>query len=154
MESSLRFNIRIYGMIINRNYEILIAEEFHYNTFMRKFPGGGLEYGESTINGLKREIREELSCEAEIIRHLHTTDIFISSAFRPGEQVIGVYYLLEIPEHFNEKYRDDFNKPDINGTENFKWVPLKLLTPQTMTLPADQRAVEVLKGEVIYFPEG
>lgn len=39
-----------------------------------EFPGGKLESGESVEACLKRELREELEMEVEIIRHLVTVD--------------------------------------------------------------------------------
>ena len=56
------FNIRVYGLLIH-NSQLLIAEQFYKNRLLRKFPGGGLDYGEGLIDGLKREFMEELSLE-------------------------------------------------------------------------------------------
>jgi len=54
-----QFVIRVYGLIINANKEVLISDEYVLKTYMTKFPGGGLEFGEGTIDCLKREFREE-----------------------------------------------------------------------------------------------
>ena len=59
------FNVRVYGLLLNQQNQVLIAEEKHYNTFVRKFPGGGLQFGEGTIDAVKHEFREELTIEIE-----------------------------------------------------------------------------------------
>jgi len=43
---------------------------------MTKFPGGGLQFGEGTIDCIKREFREELGCEIGVLKHFYTTDYF------------------------------------------------------------------------------
>ena len=55
-EDELDFEvIRVKGLIINSAGDILIA----HNNGTYQFPGGHLEYGESLIEGLRREISEE-----------------------------------------------------------------------------------------------
>ena len=44
-----QFNIRVYGLWI-REGRILVTDEFRLGTFMTKFPGGALEFGEGTID--------------------------------------------------------------------------------------------------------
>src|SRR3978361_2267712 len=85
------FNVRVYGLLINDNNEILISDEREYGMRFTKFPGGGLEYGEGLIEGLKREFIEECNAEIEVISHFYTTDFFVKSAFNDS-QVISIYY--------------------------------------------------------------
>ena len=71
------FIIRVYGIVINQNEEVLISDEFQMNMKMTKFPGGGLEYGEGIIDALKREFREECNGqEIKNIKHFYTTDFY------------------------------------------------------------------------------
>ena len=96
-----RFNIRVYGLWINDRQEILLSDERMGDFRFTKFPGGGLEFGEGLHDGLKREWREELGVEIEIIDHFYTTDFFQSSAFHTETQIISIYYLvrpLKMPE--------------------------------------------------------
>ncbi|HEY0897744.1 MAG TPA: NUDIX hydrolase, partial [Sphingobacteriaceae bacterium] len=51
---SYPFNVRVYGLLINHRQEILISDEEEYGVRFTKFPGGGLEYGEGLLDGLKR----------------------------------------------------------------------------------------------------
>ncbi len=56
------FTIRVYGLIINNNDEVLISDEFQLSTKMTKFPGGGLEFGEGPTDCIKREAIEMYIC--------------------------------------------------------------------------------------------
>src|ERR1700712_844998 len=88
------FNVRVYGLLINEQQEILISDEKEYGTMFSKFPGGGLEYGEGLIDGLKREFMEECDMEIAIIKHYYTTDYFVKAFFVEG-QLISIYYLVK-----------------------------------------------------------
>ncbi len=144
-----RFVIRVYGMLLSPRNEILIAEEFHYNTFMRKFPGGGLEFGEGPLDCLRRELMEELQYEPENFKpvHLHTTDFFAPSAFNGDIQVVGIYYLLpDTPLQLCERFREDYLLPEENGTERFRWADIDKLSSEEITFPTDRKALELLKN--------
>jgi ADP-ribose pyrophosphatase YjhB (NUDIX family) len=48
-----RLNIRVYGLLINHQNEILLVDEQIDDFKFTKFPGGGLELGEGTTDCLK-----------------------------------------------------------------------------------------------------
>jgi ADP-ribose pyrophosphatase YjhB (NUDIX family) len=82
-----KFVIRVYALIINPSHEVLLTDEYQLNTIMTKFPGGGLEFGEGTIECLKREIAEECNGQQiENIRHYYTTDFFQKALFYDNKQ--------------------------------------------------------------------
>ena len=58
-----RFNIRVYGILINVQKQVLLSDEFIRGNYYTKFPGGGLEFGEGTRDCLKREFKEEMDLE-------------------------------------------------------------------------------------------
>jgi 8-oxo-dGTP diphosphatase len=77
MKSPGNFVIRIYGIVLNESNEILLTDEYQLGMKMTKFPGGGLHFGEGTIDCLRREFREECNGqEIKNIRHFYTTDFF------------------------------------------------------------------------------
>ena len=86
-----KFNVRVYGLLIDRG-KVLLVDEFVKNRNITKFPGGGLEWGEGTIECLIREFREETGISVKVDRHLYTTDFFQQSAFVTGDQIISIYY--------------------------------------------------------------
>jgi ADP-ribose pyrophosphatase YjhB (NUDIX family) len=81
-----KFNIRVYGLLINHNQEILLSDEELNGKRFTKFPGGGLEFGEGLLEGLKREFMEECNMEIEINSHFYTTDFFVQSIFGGGTE--------------------------------------------------------------------
>ena len=60
------FNVRVYGIVIEDN-QVLICDELINGYKMTKFPGGGLEFGEGTIDCVIREFNEEMNIEVEVI---------------------------------------------------------------------------------------
>ena len=144
LESKKEFVIRVYGFIINDDNEILIAEEFHYDTFMRKFPGGGLEYGEGIVDCLRRELREELGFDLAVMEQVYITPSFATSAFNKSAQVIGVYYRVNPIAEMLFLYRENKLAPTENGKENFKWISIDALAKSDFTFATDQDAFEYL----------
>jgi ADP-ribose pyrophosphatase YjhB (NUDIX family) len=140
-----RFNIRVYGILINDNNEVLVSDEFEYGIQFSKFPGGGLEFGEGTIDGLKREFVEECNCEVEVLSHYYTTDFFQESMFDTG-QLISIYYLVKncTPLNFRiaDKAFDFLEKTE--PAQSFRWVPLNQLSANDMTFPVDKHVAEML----------
>lgn len=133
------FNIRIYGLLVEANQLLIIREPFA-GTIIDKFPGGGLEYGEGTIECLKREFKEELNLEIQVERHFYTQDFFLQSRFDPEEQIFMVYYKVSTPDIQQLKVLD----PDI---EKLIWIDLDEIRPEDLTLPTDQLVVKMLMEE-------
>jgi len=149
MMVSKSFNIRVYGFLIDEGC-ILVTDEFRLGIFMTKFPGGGLEYGEGSIDCLKREFREELNTEIEIISHYYTTDFFVESELLPvRSQVINIYYLVRAGKPFQFKTTEkkfDFREA-ADGVQSFRWIPVMELTEEEFTFPIDKFIIGKLKSE-------
>lgn len=142
------FVIRVYGLVINQQNEILISDEYVLETNMTKFPGGGLEFGEGPIDCLKREFAEECNGqEIENIRHFYTTDFYQKALFYKNAQLISIYYLadLKIPVQFTISQKPfDFKIVD-NFGQSFRWVKIKDLKDNDITFPIDKFVVQKLK---------
>ena len=80
------FNIRVYGLLINKQKQVLVSDELIRGNYITKFPGGGLEFGEGTRDCLKREFMEEMNLNVATGEHIYTTDYFQMSAFNPEHQ--------------------------------------------------------------------
>jgi len=130
-----RFNVRVYGIWID-NGRLLVNEEQIKDRAVIKFPGGGLDWGESTLDCLKREWQEELGLDVEIKQHFYTTDFFQASAY-DNSQVISIYYLIsgKVPENFTNQMHN----------ERTYWMELKDVSPDTFTLPIDKKVGGLLK---------
>jgi len=142
------FTIRIYGLVINPNKEILISDEFVLETKMTKFPGGGLEFGEGPVDCLKREFKEECNGqEIENIRHFYTTDFYQKALFYDNTQLLSIYYLadLKTPLQFNISEKAfDFKIID-NWGQSFRWVKIKDIKENDITFPIDKFVIRKLK---------
>lgn len=141
-----KFNIRVYGLLINDRNQILLSDEEEYGFQFSKFPGGGLEYGEGLIDALKREFIEECSTEIEVLEHFYTTDFFIQSVFNDS-QVISVYYIVNPLSSLDLNFRESPFDFDQEGDllQAFRWKNLQELNVADVTFPTDQRVVELLK---------
>lgn len=64
--------IKVSCAIIENENEILVAQRGERMSFPLKweFPGGKIEEGETAEEGIKRELREELSIEIRVKEHL------------------------------------------------------------------------------------
>jgi len=143
------FNVRVYGILIDKDQRLLISDEFEHEKKFTKLPGGGLEFGEGLIEALKREFLEECTLPVEIIRHFYTTDFFVKSIFNDS-QVISVYYLikaLEAPAFKTSVIPFDFtgNEP---AMQSFRWVNLAELEPLEMTFETEQYVIKLLKNDI------
>src|SRR5580765_7482489 len=99
------FNLRVYGLLLGENKQVLVSDEYIRGNYYTKFPGGGLEFGEGTRECLKREFKEEMDLDVEVTDHLYTTDFFQMSAFNPEHQIISIYYRVEALEEIRAPLR-------------------------------------------------
>lgn len=142
-----RFNIRVYGLIINEKKQILLADEYVLDTKMTKFPGGGLEFGEGPADCIQREAEEEFGQKIEIIDHFYTTHYFQKALFYEDSQLISIYYLIRFTEPVQFKISEkpfDF-EPGINGSISFRWKKIPELSSEDLTFPIDRYVVQLLK---------
>jgi mutator protein MutT len=134
-----KFNIRVYGLLINDN-QLLVTQENIAGKLVTKLPGGGLEFGEGIKDCLKRELKEELSIEVEIINHFYTTDFFVPSLF-DDSQVISIYYFISC----ENKLQISVSK-DEKLVQNFNWIPLNELSADLFNFPIDKHVINLVKS--------
>jgi 8-oxo-dGTP diphosphatase len=149
--SKSSFNVRVYGLFINVNNQVLLSDEEVHGKRFTKFPGGGLEYGEGLIDALKREFLEECNLAVDIISHFYTTDFFVESIFGGG-QLISVYYLVRAKADITFKISEkeyDFDDQDGESMQCFRWITLSDLEDHMVTFPVDKYVVKVLKEKFL-----
>jgi ADP-ribose pyrophosphatase YjhB (NUDIX family) len=141
-----KFNIRVYGLLLNEHNQILLVHEQINDFKFTKFPGGGLEFGEGIADCLIREFKEETGLDIEVVGHFYTTDFFQTSAFKPNDQLISVYYKVEAKSDWRNVRLDEHEINTGNRTEylRFEWVDLNNLTPDMLTFPIDKLVCEML----------
>ena len=147
------FNLRVYGILLGDNGDILVSDEYIRGNYYTKFPGGGLEFGEGTRDCLKREFKEEMDLEVEVTGHLYTTDFFQMSAFNPEHQIISIYYYVRAVEPIKAPLRTkpfDFDERELKiysekkECETFRFIPRAQFSEESVTLPIDKVVARLL----------
>lgn len=148
------FNIRVYGILVNEKKQVLVSDEFIRGSQYTKLPGGGLEFGEGTRDCLKREFKEEMELNVEILDHLYTTDFFQMSAFNPDHQIISIYYAVKALEEIKAPLRSkafDFDEQQLavyhktGETETFRFIDWDDFSEESMSLPIDKVVAGLVK---------
>ena len=149
-----RFNLRVYGILINDKKQVLVSDEYIRGAYYTKFPGGGLEFGEGTRDCLQREFMEEMNLKVEVGDHIYTTDYFQMSAFNPEHQIISIYYYATALEEITAPLRDklfDFDEQQMavyrekNEIETFRFIDWKNFSEDSVTLPIDKIVSKMVK---------
>ncbi|SFI64900.1 ADP-ribose pyrophosphatase YjhB, NUDIX family [Kaistella treverensis] len=134
-----KINVRVYVALL-KDKKVLGLHEEYVGQQLLKFPGGGLEFGESVLECLQRELEEELNIKAKNITHLYTQENFIVSKFRDNEQLLSIYYEAEIADEKELLIMD----PCI---EKLEWISLSEENP--FLLPVDKVVFELLKKKYL-----
>lgn len=151
------FNIRVYGLLINERHEVLVSDELIRGGHYTKFCGGGMEVGEGTRDCLKREFLEEMNLRVDVGEHIYTTDFFQPSAFKPGEQLIAIYYFVHPLEQITARINstpfsfspEELQSAGDNGeAECFRFVPWDEFSADTVTLPVDKLVAGIIRGKI------
>ena len=135
-----KLNIRVYATAI-KDEKVLVLHEEYAGEQLMKLPGGGLEFGEGVLDCLHREFEEELNVKINILGHLYTQEDFVVSRFRDNEQLLTVYYLVEIIDE------NDFLIMD-SCIEKTEWIPINT-DENPFILPVDKIAFEKLKERLL-----
>jgi 8-oxo-dGTP pyrophosphatase MutT (NUDIX family) len=126
--------------LFRHNGTILVSEEYDPSkdeTFYRPL-GGGIEFGEHSVEALHREIMEEIGAEVKDLVYLGTLENIFTFDGEPGHEIVQVYdgALVE-----SELYEQTV----ISGYEAEVNLPMKVLWK-----PID----EFLPGKSILYPDG
>lgn len=140
------FNVRVYGLLINKQNEILVVDEYIKGKLYTKFPGGGLEFGEGIMNCLIREFEEETGNTIKVKELFYVNEAFVPSIFNNKEQIICIYYFVKANSNFkivekNASFEFDDYAEDIDA---FRWIPLEELKVKEFELPIDKLVVKKL----------
>lgn len=146
-DNKVKYSIRVYMLILNEDREVLLSDEFQLGIKMVKFPGGGMEYGEGTVDCLQREAMEEFGQKLSNIRHFYTTDYYQKAYFFRDHQLISIYYLADLTEELRIRVSDKaFDFPELkNGQQSFRRVPLSEIREEDLSFPIDRKVAGLLK---------
>ncbi len=141
------FTIRVYGIWINNEKQVLVSDEIIDGLKVTKFPGGGLEFGEGPAECVIREWMEELKTPIRIHSQYYFTDDFVPSFRMDGKQVISLYYRVEPVESLNvsvKRLTFDFDSGE-NSSQSFRFIPLSSIGPNDFTFPIDKKVGQMLQ---------
>jgi len=152
----MTITVRVYGILINENRQVLVSDEYIRGGLYTKFPGGGLEVGEGTRDCLKREFMEEMGLAVAIGDHIYTTDYFQPSAFNNAHQILSIYYYAEALESIKVPLRNkpfDFDEEQLqkycerNEIETFRFIEWDDFGSDAVTLPIDKIVANMVKKQ-------
>lgn len=147
-------SVRVYGILINDQKQVLVSDEYIRGGYYTKFPGGGLDFGEGTRDCLKREFKEEMDLDISVGDHIYTTDFFQMSAFNPNHQILSIYYFAHPLEEIRASLRDkefDFDEDQLkiyaerSEIETFRFIDWDNFSGNTVTLPIDKIVADLVK---------
>lgn len=114
------FNYRVAGVAVREDSVLLQQAEGDYCWV---FPGGRPEFGEPAEQTLKREMREEIGVEVEVVRLLWLVENFFTYADRRYHE-ITLYFLMRLPETCVYSVEPGPFAVEDEGTKlTFRWVP-------------------------------
>ena len=106
--------------IFKKNDSILVCEgfdEFNHEYYYRPI-GGGIEYGETSSNALKREVYEEIGAKITNVKFLGAIENIFTYNGDLGHEIVFVYDAEFVDKSFYER-------PSFMGCED-NGVPFKL----------------------------
>ncbi|QGQ99063.1 NUDIX domain-containing protein [Paenibacillus psychroresistens] len=137
--------IRCTGLIVENNSILLVEYDdngIHYN-----LPGGGLELGETILEGVAREVFEETTAEVEVgplaliyelAPHKQSGD------YNPIEKH-SLHLIFECSLKNNSKPQLPQN-PDLNQSD-VKWIPLEELNSILLIPNINQQIINYIKNK-------
>ena len=132
------FNIRVYGILIGENKQVLVSDELIRGGYYTKFP----------------EFKEEMDLDVRVGDHIYTTDYFQMSAFNPQHQIISIYYFAHALEPIKAPLRlkpFDFDEQQLamykekGETETFRFIDWNDFSEESVSLPIDKIVARMLK---------
>lgn len=125
----------VYGVILKQNHILLIEKKAGCYQGLLDLPGGGIEFGESPQEALKRELQEEVAIDATSIQLInslsHLRDVL------NVEDPFTFHHLGQIYHITSYSYL-----PHLIPEERFDWYSIRNLDLQNLT----PFAQEVLKS--------
>ena len=115
-----KLNVRAAGVIIH-NGKILVHKNGKTNHYA--LVGGRVEIGENSADTIKREIKEELGKDIEIIEYLSTIENFFESK---GSKYHEIMFLYKIEFTNDEDKKIEYTMKNLEGKDylQYEWLEL------------------------------
>lgn len=122
--------------IAKKGNKILVGigyDKVKKQTFYRAL-GGGIEFGETSKDAVKREFQEEIHSDITVGELLGVTENIFTYQGKTGHEIVFLYS-IEIP---NDNFKNDYEINDEVGKYNAVWVDID----------------DFKSGKKIIYPEG
>ena len=122
--------------IAKKDNKILVGigyDKVKKQTFYRAL-GGGIEFGETSKDAIKREFQEEILADITVNDLLGVTENIFTYQGKKGHEIVFIYS-IEIPE---DTYKDEYEIDDEADEYNAVWVNID----------------DFKSGKKIIYPEG
>ncbi len=116
-------------LLVSKGYDSEKDEVFY------RLLGGGIEFGETSEQALKREFKEELDTDLENIKYVTTLENIFKWNGKPGHEIIWVF-------------ESDLTKKDLYQKDNIKILDNK------NGFASWQKISDFKKGKLILYSEG
>lgn len=105
-------------VFVSRGTDKAKGEDFY------RFLGGGIDFGETSINALKREFQEEIQAELTNIRYLTCLDNIFTCNDKPGHELIQLFQCDFVDPGF---YKLDHTYTFVEGKHRRDaiWIPIE-----------------------------
>jgi 8-oxo-dGTP diphosphatase len=135
------------AVVFNEKNEIAFQFVSKHNYY--KLPGGGVEQGETILEALKREIREEVGCEdIEVVN-----EIGIIIEYRNKFSVLQISYCY-LAKTFGKIHRPNYDKQEIEEGLESLWVPIdKAINLIYNSNPGDYQGKFIIKRDLVFLEE-
>lgn len=102
------------GLIRNGANQVFVSEGYDpvkQNTFYRAM-GGGVDFGETSLEALKREFQEEIQAELQNIRYVGCLENLFTFNGKPGHEIIQLYECDFVDPKYYQQERQEFTEKD------------------------------------------
>ncbi|MBT2659989.1 NUDIX domain-containing protein [Bacillus sp. ISL-45] len=95
-----------------------VKKDYYYRPI-----GGGIEYGEKSLDALKREVHEEISAEIKNMNYLGTIENIFTFNGELGHEIVVVYEAEFVDKAFYD-LETFTGKEDDGSIFSLKWIPV------------------------------
>jgi len=114
-----KLNVRAAGLLIHNN-KVLVHHNLRYGHYA--LVGGRVQIGENSEDTIKREIKEELGKDIEIIEYLSTIENFFETKDSKYHEIMFLYRI----EFFNENDKKiEYTLESMEGKDiSYEWLEI------------------------------